>query len=167
MTDETSSEATADEGAEGQDSPVIQQLRAQLKAAEKEAKDAKGQAKEAADAARTQVLRELRAEQLVKAAGFPKLAELAVERIEGEITDESVASFLEGLGLQAGEQEPSGDGDGGGGDASTSVEQVARLGARVADASRDQLGKGVIDRLNQTQSIEEITAIANEAGFAH
>src|SRR3990172_2619794 len=90
-----------EEHASEQDSAVIKALREREKELARKVKDLEGAASTALEQARAEMKREQSASQIVSGLGFPKLAPLVAEKIEGEITEESVKAFLEGYGLTA------------------------------------------------------------------
>lgn len=164
MTEDTDFESADSGAAEGQDSAVVQELRKQVRNLKAELEDAREQTATAVTEAVSHVKREVKAQEVVNALGYPKLAGLVVEKIEGDLTAEAVAAFLnEELGLdaksggEAGTQEPASDAKG--------VEEVANLGQRVASAASGSANQSVEARLAAAQTPQEIAQIAREAGF--
>lgn len=158
-----------DEGSEGQaggaDSTVIKSLRAKLREAEAKAKAAEG----AVASAREQVTRELEIGSLVSQAGYPGLAEVAVEKVK-DATPEAVAAFLKGLGLEPKAGEPAGaEGEAPkqpeGQDQASQVAGVANLGQRVAAAASGKAAGDITARIAGAKSQEELIQIAREGGF--
>lgn len=151
------SDTQATGSGESQDSEVIRTLRQQVK-------DLQNQLKNQPDVdaeVRRQVARREAARAALGQLGAPaQLAEIVLDRVEDEVTDESVASVLESLGLTPQSQEPVNE-------KAKEVSQVSGLAAQVASAA----GKGgaeptVTDELNQAQSKEEVAAIMARAGLS-
>jgi hypothetical protein len=162
MTDGTDLDDAGVSGEGEGDSPVVQALRREIKTLKSELKTERESKATAVDDAVKQVQRAVKAREVVNALGFPGLADLAAEKIEGEVTEESASAFIEGLGLKA-QAESSGSG----GESTTpqGVEGVASLGQRVASAASGSVSKTIEQRLNEASTIEEIEKISREAGF--
>ena len=166
MTTQLSPDESITADHEEADSPVIQALRAREKELAKQLKAAETKAEQADANARLAIQREVTAHQIVSGLGLPKLAPLVVEKIQGDITEESVKSLLDGFGLlpQAGSTQPSQpqlpqlN--------AAEVASVASLGAQLASASRDPGGQSVMQRIQNAASAAEVAAIAAEAGIA-
>jgi len=153
-------------GQSGGESAVIKTLR-------KELRDAKAETKAAQDAvatAREQVKREVAIGSLVSQAGYPGLAEVAVEKVK-DATPEAVDAFLKGLGLEPRAGEPaSAEGEGtkqpeGQPDQASQVAGVANLGQRVAAAASGKAAGDITTRIANAKSQEELIQIAKEGGF--
>lgn len=153
------------EGGDGsdQDSAVVRALRKEIKTLKAEIRAAKAEVAEAATVARQQYEREQQAHKIVNDLGYPGLASLAVEKIEGEVTEESALAFLEGLGLKA--QSESDTGTEVAVSSPKGVESVANLGQQIASAARGTANLAVEARLAAAQTPQEIEQIAREAGF--
>lgn len=156
--DEQTQEGTGTQEAEGQESSVIRELRSQLKVAQEKAKLADEMRASAAEAALT-------------SAGFPKLKDLYLERVQDAMpTSESVSQFLEGLGLEPQTQaaQPASDeGEAPPAPAADvqAIDRLTDLGRQVAAAAGGAgQGPSVEKRLAEAQSAEEIAAIMREAG---
>jgi len=154
-------DGTAEGGAEDESS-VIKTLRAQAKESKAAAKVAQENEQKALETARSQLERESQAQQLVDAVGFPGMRDVVLERVEGEVTKEKVTAVLEGLNLTVEEtgkkQEPAQDG-------SSSVGSAASLGSQVASAAAGTQEDDVNVKLANAESVEELEAIAADAGF--
>lgn len=165
MTVENAAEEAAAESAEGQENDLIRSLRAQLKDAQSEAKEAKRAREAAVEAARAEVVREVKAHQLVSELGFPKMASLVAANVEGDLTAESVQAYLAELGVTE-VQSDAPDAEGERRPDPAGVQQVADLGSSLATASRnDAASQSLIRRLGEAQSVEEVAALAAEGGF--
>lgn len=150
-----------------EENALIRDLRAQLK-------EAKAQLKSVdPEVIRAQVLaeanRESTAASLMDKAGYPKLSGLFASQVDGDLSAESAAEFLSGLGLAA--EKPSDDPEpepvaaGGLTPAQIAVE-VERLAAAGAEAG--SLGKTdvPIDELvANARTSEEITQIMRDANL--
>jgi len=151
-----------------QDSAVLKALRAQTKDQSRKIKELEQAAQTARETVLAEVQREASARQVVSDLGFPKMASLVAEKIQGDITPEAVKSFLEGYGLVAQPETPSGTG---GAPApapfgvAAEVAGVASLGQQLAAAARGGTIGSVTERLAAAQSVDEITKIAAEAGI--
>lgn len=164
MTELADTDSDDMETVEDQESSVVQTLRAKLKEAEKRLKDAEGQRDSALDEARAQVARESQAYQVVSDLGYPKLAPVVLDRLDGEITAEAVATLLAELGLEA---EGSGESNDESAESSAErVEKVANLGQQVADAARGQKGGTLEQKLDKARSPAEVAQIMADAGLA-
>lgn len=161
MSDAQVNEDTIDES--GQDSPVIAELRKQLRDLQKERKeDLKKLEVFAAEKAQA---RSAQAKQFVDAAGFPNLStEIVLERIEGDVTAESVVAALNSIGLSpqaeaSQEAQPAPE--------PNPTVPASEMGQRVAAAAQGSPVKDVMSRLNEATSQAEIAAIMEEAGLTH
>ena len=106
MSDAQINEDTFDGGDEG--SPVLNELRQQLRESKKREADTLKQLEEYAQ--RDAQARQAQAKQFMDAAGYPTLTpDIVMERIEGEVTADSVVAALKDIGLepQAGVSEES------------------------------------------------------------
>ncbi len=165
MSEETETgEETTEETGE-QESGVIRELRSKLEAANREAKDARGAAVAAVEAVRAEVARTTQATAFVNELGFPQMAEVVASNVEGELTVESVGSYLATLGLTkqaapdaSGESkidtpDPAG------------FQAVTDLGSEVASAASGDQAKDIEKRIGEATSFEEVQALAAEGGF--
>lgn len=153
-------DGTDDTGTEGQDSTLIKDLRKQLREA-----NAKAKSFESKEESFNRV-RESLAENLLKEAGYPKLKEDVLEKIEGIPSKEDIDSFLEVRGLQArtpDATDASQDGDGD--DKATDVAGVAGLGQQVAAAAQRTVTTDLDKKLEAAKTVEEIDAVMAEAGL--
>ena len=169
MTTNISPDGTIIEGqGSEQDSAVIKALREKEKELSRRVKELEGAEESALIKARAVVQREQSAFQIVNGLGFPKLAPLVVEKIEGDITEESVKAYLEGIGLSAtaGESGGAGNTQASGAQVAGAVAGVASLGQQLASATRNPGGQPVLDRLSAATTAEEVATIAADAGFA-
>jgi hypothetical protein len=146
------------ETTEGQDSSVIRELRERLRKAE-------------AKAAIADQVRSSAAESLLVEAGYPKLKDLFLERVQDAPTSEKVAEFLDGLGLAKAQASAEGQSDASGGQAAEApvskaqeLAGISRLGQQVAIAAEGgSQGPSIMDRLNQAKTPQEVQAIMAEA----
>ena len=149
-------EASADE------SGVIKALRIQLKEQEKELK-ARPAREDLESEIRTQLKRESDIAALLTKQGQPGgLAEFAILKIgDQEVTEESVAGFLQGLGFDAGSVSSDGQ------NAASPNQQLAEvtdLASRVSAAASNAPAGNLEDRIAKAQSLAEIETIMAEAG---
>ena len=158
-----SSGSSTEELEQGQDSAVLQALRDKVKDQSRIIKELEGASKTAREQVLAEVKREASAVQIVSDLGFPKLAPLVVEKIQGNITEESVKAFLDEIGLVAPSEAPaplsqplSSIGE---------IASVASLGQQLASAARGTGTKDVTARLQAATTPEEVAAIAAEAGL--
>lgn len=155
-----------DEGQKGDgDSPVIQELRQKLKEKDKAIKELQGSVDDAVSEARAQVKREVEVQNLVNEAGYSKLADVVMEKLEGEPTAESVARVLEGLGLQPSEPGTSGEATQPQTDKAAELAKTANLGSQVAAAASGATEPDVIKRLQSAESMDELVEATEEAGL--
>ena len=156
-TDEGALEAVEGDGAE--DSSVIEGFRDRERDLKRRLKEAEVTLEQAAENARVQVTREIEARRLVDEAGYPKLADIVLEKVEGDMTEESVQGALNELGLnptQDGEQAENLPPD---------LEEVANLGSSLDAAVKGQSSSSVDDQLASAQSSEQVTEIMRDAGL--
>jgi hypothetical protein len=149
-------EASADE------SGVIKALRIQLKEQEKELK-ARPAREDLESEIRTQLKRESDIAALLTKQGQPSgLAEFALSKIgDQEVTEESVAGFLKGLGYDT--QPVSSDGQ----ESAPPNQQLAEvtdLASRVSAAASNAPAGNVEDRLAKATSLADIETIMAEIG---
>lgn len=157
------SEQTTEGAEEGQteDNKLIQGLREQIKTAEAKAKAATEASAQAVTEAREQVKRESQVTTLIDTLGFKGFdTTVVLERVEGDVTAESVTAVFEGLGLKLQSGKISSDET-----VAQEVSDAADLGARVAAAASGGDTDDVSAKLNKAETIEELNAIAADAGF--
>lgn len=158
-------DGTAEAGVGGEDNDLIRSLRADIKTAKEAEKAALTAATTAQADARTSLEREMAAQKYVDAAGFSGLRDVVLDKVDGEVTEESVQAVFKDLGLTPmevaqsdGEAAPSGD-------VAQKLADTASLGQRVSAAAQGQEETDIVDALNKAQTIEEVTAIAAQGGF--
>ena len=151
----------ADEDESPEDSPVIKELRSQLRAQQKETE--KLRALQAEAEAATQSLRAEAAERAVNSLGMDGLVEDVLNWVEGDVTPEKVIAALQERNIPLPDDAVQSQPD--------STEQTAgnpsRIGQQVADAAAGGAVKSVDERLAEAQSQAEVRAIMEEAGLAH
>lgn len=143
------------------ESGVIKALRIQLKEQEKELK-ARPAREDLESEIRSKLKRESDIAALLTKQGQPSgLAEFALSKIgDQEVTEESVAGFLQGLGFDT--QPVSSDGQ-------TSAPQAQQLAevstlASQVSAAASNTPAGIDDRIAKAQSPAELAAIMSEIG---
>lgn len=167
--DNTTETSESQEGAESQDSgssedsPVIKQLRQQLKDAQKELKSVPSRSEVEADI-RQAVERESAIEQQLVAAGQPSgLRPLVEEKLgDAEVTSEGVVEALKAIGFEV-----TASNDGGAEETQQSADnlsEVANLGNQVAQAANQQTTDNLTDKINAAETPEELARIMAEAG---
>lgn len=144
-----------DDGNGTEDSSVIRELRAQLKAAQK-AQEANAELASSFSQAKREAI-----QVLIDRPGSPKLIDVVSDMVDGFPTPEKVQAVLADLGLAEVQtptptEEPSTP-------TAPSVQQVAGLGQRAANAASAGVAPTVDERLAKAESPEEIEAIMNEA----
>lgn len=151
------------DGGEGSESPVLADVRKQLRNAEKELKELKEQNDELA--AQVTKTREGQARQFVDAAGLKELdISIVLDRVEGEITAESVNAALAAAGIKPQTGEAGASKAGGSDTGKAPAGSVSELGQRVANAASGSPTKSVEERLAAATSAEEVNAIMAEIG---
>lgn len=165
---------TVDPEAQGQnqssdeDSPVIQELRKQIKDMAKELKAMPSRTDIEAEL-RAQLAREMAVENQLVEFGVPKGIRSVVEEKLGdaEPTAEAVAEALKAIGFEVD------DSDDAEGDkpvenkVASELADVASLSAKVRSTAKDNTPQSAIDKINQAKSADELAAIAAEEGFLH
>ena len=144
--------------AESQESPVLTELRNQLRAAQKDNEKLKAAQAEWEVAAQTQ--RSETAKEIVNALGLPGLTEDVLQWVQGDITQESVFAALEARSIPLPEGvdvQPKPD---------TSQPSASAVGQQVADAAAGVDGRTVEDRIADAQTPAELAAIVEEAGLS-
>jgi len=140
-----------------EESPVIKELRSQLRAAAKEAEKLR-KLQDEADV-RTQSRRAEAAESAVNSLDLPGLKEDVLNWIEGDITPEKVIEALQARSIPLPEETARPEPD------SKRSSNPSEIGQRVADAAAGGAVKSVDARLSEAQSQAEINAIMAEAGL--
>jgi hypothetical protein len=141
-----------------EESPVIKELRSQLRAKEKEAEKLRKLQDEVE--ARTQSMRADAAEQAVNTVGLPGLKDDVLNWIEGDITQEKVIEALQARSIPLPEAvaqpEPN----------SEQAPNPSEIGQRVADAAAGGAVRSIEERLSEATTQAEVAAIMEEAGLA-
>lgn len=142
------------------ESSVIRTLRQQVKDLQSELKGRPGDVDIEAEVAK-RVERRDTVRELLGAQGFsPKMADLVLKNVEGDITEDSVKNFLSSVGLEAGVNEPEKPNP-------QPVSSVADLASQVASASaKDPVKDQVLDSVLNAKNRSEIDAIMRQAGLA-
>lgn len=166
MTTDNTAEGTDNQGESTDDSSVIQSLRSKIRELEKQVKSSPSREDVEAEL-RAELERESAiADQLV-GLGHPKgmAAVLKSKLGESDVTRESVAEALAGIGYQV-EVEDAASEDGGKGETGpqSDLAKVSELSAKVRSAAQGE-GPDAVQRLNQASSQEELAAIAAELGI--
>lgn len=140
-----------------EESPVMKELRSQLRATQKEAEKLR-KLQDEADI-RAQSARAEAAESAVNSLDLPGLKEDVLGWIEGDITPEKVIEALQTRSIPLPEQaerlEPK----------SVETPNPSEIGQKVADAAAGGAVKSVEERLAGADSIAEVNAIMEEASL--
>lgn len=167
MSEETMTEEEKEEAAKGQENELIRSLRSQVESANRGEKDAKAAAIAAVAAVRAEVARTSQATAFVNELGFPQMAEVVASNVEGELTAESVGSYLVTLGLKK-QAAPDTSGES---TVETAVpdasgfQAITDLGSEVASAASGDPAQALDKRIGEADSFEEVQALAAEGGF--
>ncbi len=153
------------ESGTGEDSSVIKVLRQRVKELEKELQRRPDPETVEAEVARRVARREAATSVLVQMGFSPKMSDLVTREVEGDITEESVRSFLEGLGLKADSGQPTDDGAKQSEKASQ-VAEVADLASQVASVTQSDGTPDITKAISEAKSVEELDAIMRKAGLA-
>lgn len=147
----------ADDDETQEDSPVLKELRSQLRAAQKETE--KLRALQAEADARTQSMRAEAAQNAVNSLGMDGLVEDVLTWVEGDITPEKVIAALEArsIPLPDAVERPT--------PASPETPNPSEIGQRVADAASGGAVKSLDERLAEAETQAELQAIMDEAGL--
>ena len=164
MSENDQTKTVIDETGEGQESGPIKALRDQLKTEKAARVAAEARTGEVAASIRAEVKREQEASGVVSDLGYPDMASLIAEKVEGEVTVESATAFLSTLGLKPIPKDGSTDGAPKP-DTTVSVGDVADLGSQVAAAASGTQETDVEKRLDAATSEAEIASIMGEAGL--
>ena len=167
MTEDTNTNDTTGAGDDGQENDLIRSLRSQIEQAKAEAKAERLASASAVEAVRAEVARTSKAQEIVNALGFPKIAGIVAEKVEGELTEESVKGFLASVGLAERQvDDTSGEtSQPEGGPSAQSIQQVADLSRSVADAASGDQAQDLAARIAAAESPEAVEALAAEGGF--
>jgi len=145
------------------DSPVMKALRSQIRDLEKALKD-RPAPEEVESKLRNQLKREADAAALLTKQGQPSgLAEFMLSKIgDQEVSEQSVAGFLQGLGFDA---KPASDDGQETAPATQQLAEVADLAGRVSAAASNAPVGNLEDRIAKATTRAEIDAIMAEAGL--
>lgn len=148
-----------DEDESQEDSPVLKELRSQLRAQQKE--NEKLRTLQAEVEAQAQSARAEAAQETVNTLGMDGLVEDVLNWVEGEVTQEKVIAALQerNIPLPDGTAQPEPD------LVDETVENPSRIGQQVAAAAAGGAVKSVDERLAEATSQEEVNAIMEEAGL--
>ncbi len=164
MSEETKTGEETTETTEGQENDLIRDLRSKIDAANQRTKDAERVAVSAVEAVRAEVARTAEAATLVNELGFPQMANVVASNVEGELTAESVGSYLTSLGLvKQAATDTSGESKTDTPDAA-GFQAVTDLGSEVASAASGAQAQDIGKRIGEAASFEEVQALAAEAG---
>jgi len=153
-------DSTSDSGTEG-DSVLLKDLRRQLR--EKEAEINKYKSRDES----FNRVRESSAENLLMEAGYPKLKDDVLEKIEGIPSREDIDAFLEVRGLQAKKVDATETSqENNDTDAAPDVADVAGLGQQVAAAAQRTVTTDLDKRIEAANTVEELDAVMIEAGLS-
>ena len=139
-----------------EESNVIKELRAQLKASKTDLKESRKSGDDALATARAQVKREAEASSLMSNAGFEGLADIFASEVDDELTAEAAAGWLKKRGLQASSESSEEDES-----SAEQVGQVADLGSQVASATQDLSEGGFNKKMDEL----EANSVSPEAFF--
>lgn len=152
-------DGTEDVGTEGSDSTVMKDLRRQLR--EQKAKITSFESKEES----FNRVREALAENLLMEAGYPKLKDDVLEKIEGIPSKEDIDAFLEVRGLERHAQVSDGSQPEKTVDAATTVAVVAGLGQQVASAAQRTTVTDLDAKIAEANTVEALDAVMAAAGL--
>jgi hypothetical protein len=150
----------------GEDSPVIKELRKQLKDMQKELKSMPSRSDIEAEL-RSQLEREQAVESQLVAHNVPTSIRSIVEEKLGDAdpTAEAVVEALTALGFSVeddGGASEDGEADG---QAASDLAAVSDLSAKVRSTAKGGQPESDMDKISRAKSREELQAIASEAGF--
>lgn len=144
---------------EEDNSPIIKELRFQLRAKEKQLAELQTfREKVEADA---QSRRESAAEQVVNTLGIPGLKDDVLNWVEGDITEEAVKSILEAKSIPL----PSQDGAQPTPNKTGSNAPVSEIAQQVADAAAGRDMRSLDERIANASSQAELNQLMKEAGL--
>jgi len=174
MSEATQTEDENTEAFDGSgDSAVIRALRAELKAAKSDLKVATDTANSIAEQTRSEIERSQAALAIVNALGYPKMADDFASQVEGELTAENAATFLQGKGLEPRSLEAQDEStkQSTPADPAEGLAATASLGNQLAAVASGAGASGVAqrteDKLDQADSSVEVTRIMREAGLTN
>lgn len=152
---------TAEQEGTGEESGVIKALRKQINDLQAELKNRPDSPDIDALVSERVQKRDAARDVLVRQGYSPKMTDLVLKNLEGDVTEEAVSSFLDSIGLEAksdeSEQKPE----------PKPISSVADLASQVASASaKDKVGDQVLQSLNEAKSQAEIDALMRQAGLA-
>lgn len=143
------------------DSPVLREVRAKLRAEAKQRKELEAKLAEVEAAAQTR--RAEAAKELMNTLGFPGLTEDVLNWVEGDITPERVVEALQARSLplpedlSSVEREPRDE---------ETVGRAANVGQRVADVAGSRLEPNLDEKIAEATSPSEIQRLMDEAGLS-
>ena len=140
-----------------EESPVMKELRSQLRVAQKEAEKLRKLQDEAE--VRSQSLRTDAAESAVNSLDLPGLKDDVLNWIEGDITPEKVIEALQARSIPLPEETVRPD------PSSGQSSNPSEIGQKVADAAAGGAVKSVEERLSGAETQAEINAIMAEANL--
>jgi hypothetical protein len=146
------------ESEDSDDSPVLKELRNQLRAFQKENEKLKATQAEWEVAAQTQ--RATTAEEIMNTLSLPGLTEDILQWVGGDITQETVIEALEARSIplpEGTEVQPKPSDD---------EPSASAVGQQVADAAAGKDGRDFDTRMAEAESQEEIVALMEEAGLS-
>lgn len=166
--DNTTETSESQEGSESNDSgsseesPVIKDLRKQLRDAQKELKSVPSRSELEADI-RQAVERESAIEQQLVAAGQPSgLRPLVEEKLgDADVTPEGVVEALKAIGFEVTASDDGGTQET---QQADNLSEVANLGNQVAQAANQQTPDNLTDKINAAETPQELAQIMAEAG---
>jgi hypothetical protein len=168
LTEDNTTEAveSQEESASGEDSPVIKQLRQQLKEAQRELKSVPNRSDVEAEI-RAAVAREKAIESELVALSLPAgLSETVEGKLgDAEVTREKVVEALTSIGFQVTAEDDGGTQDEADSRQANDLAQVANLGNQVAQAATQQTQDNLTDKINEAETPEQLAAIMREAGL--
>jgi len=140
-----------------EESPVMAELRNQLRAAQKDNEKLKASQAEWEVAAQTQ--RSETAKGIVDILGLPGLVEDVLQWVEGDITQEAVIGALEARSIPVPQDivQPTPD---------DNQPSASAVGQQVADAAAGKDGRSLDERLAEADNPAELAAIMDEAGLS-
>jgi len=154
---EDQDQSFTDEDESQEDSPVLKELRSQLRATQKEAE--KLRALQAEADARAQSARAEAAQSAVNSLGMEGLVEDVLTWVEGDVTLEKTIAALQARNIplpDVGEQpKPQ----------SVETPNPSKIGQQVADAASGGAVKSIDERLAEADTGAEVAAIMAEAGL--
>jgi len=137
------------------ESPVMKELRNQLRAAQ--AKNEKFQAQQAEWEVAAQTQRAEAAQEVMNTLGLPGLTEDVLQWVQGAVTQEGVIEALESrsIPLPEGVEKPSPE--------DSQTPSASSVGQQVADAAAGADVRSLEERLEKAESAAEVAQIMDEA----